>query len=497
MSSAAVATKHPTWIRNGLISTIIWTLWATIAQPEWTGVLLMLSPFVLLPLGLRLAATADTGPVADELLTLARAAPVIALTAAISFVPGPGVLAAALTIPWLVFTVVVALAGAGRLLSRQTLNDPGIGADAGLIFLVVGGAWLTISRAGLNPLGFSDAIVQLTAVHFHYAGFALPIVAAVAASRLGLSAAVPVAVIIGVPLTAIGITAGGALEWVAATFMALAGIATAIVLLRLSTDTLGTPRALIAAAGFALIGGMAMALGWACSMRFTFNFPGLASMAAIHGSLNALGFGLLGLIGLNLVAPASNDNAARTSLHLARPSAQTLTRLAKQAADHGPTNPVGLLKRAVPAGFKHQVWTLPIEHQDFAQARNAINQWNGHQAAGINRMPEQPDIAVGQTLALAIPVGPISVSATSRIVEVVDEPDRYGFTYATLPHHPVDGEESFIITRNLDGSLTITVTITVTATWQAATLANNVCPPVTRFLQNRAINQYLRGIAET
>jgi hypothetical protein len=43
---------------------------------------------------------------------------------------------------------------------------------AALVYWPVGCLWLVISRAGVNPLGFSDDIVLLTAVHFHYAGFA-------------------------------------------------------------------------------------------------------------------------------------------------------------------------------------------------------------------------------------------------------------------------------------------------------------------------------------
>lgn len=96
----------------------------------------------------------------------------------------------------------------------------------------------------------------------------------------------------------------------------------------------------------------------------------------------------------------------------------------------------------------------------------------------------------GQTLALAIPVGPISVSATCRIIEVIDEPDRFGYVYSTLPHHPEDGEESFILARHDNGH----VDFTVTAVWRPSTLATRVCPPVTRFLQNRAISRYLDGV---
>lgn len=504
-----------------MIGGVIWLVWAVAVGPQWTAVLLLLSPFVLLPLGLRLASTTETGPDAPVLRRLARIAPAVAVTAASSFIPGPGPMAAVLSAPWLGFTLAVALAGAGRLLSRRTIADPGIAADAGLLFVAVGGAWLTLSRAGLNPLGFSDAIVQLTAVHFHYAGFALPIVAGFTARRLRRSVLVPAGVITGVPLTALGITAGGWLEWVAATMMALAGMAVAGQLLRLAVArTVGRDggavdsesggragaRWLIAAAGVALLAGMGLALGWAWSIRFGWSFLGLQSMAATHGSLNALGFGLLGLVGLNLIAadPAGPTGSAptgktekqeiesgRTSLHLGRPSATELEGLGRRARSQRTTNAAGLLDRPTPPGFTRKVWQRSIDHGCFHSAVEAIRQWSGHDAAGIKRRPAKPDIAAGETLALAIPVGPISVTATCRIIDVVDEPDRYGFTYSTLAHHPEDGEESFMVTRHRDGA----ADITVTAVWRPAIIANHVCPPLTRFLQDRAINRYLDGIA--
>lgn len=476
---------------SAAIGAVTWLAWVMAVRPEWTAVLLLLSPFVLVPLGLRLAAGTGTGPEAPAIHRLGQIAPIPALAATASFHHGPGLLAALLTIPWLAFTVAVAMAGVGRLLSRRTLIDPGIGADAGLLFVAVGGVWLTISRAGLNPLGFSDAIVQLTAVHFHYAGFALPIVAGCAARHLDRSALVPVAVILGVPLTAVGIVAAGSLEWLAATLMALAGMATATLLLLISSGQRGAARSLIGTAGLALLAGMGLAIGWAWSIRFGWSFLGLESMAAIHGSLNALGFGLLGLIGLNMLDTTTSDrHAGVTNMHLGRPSIAQLQHVARAAIDEKTTNPVGLLHRSTPPGFEAKSWRRQIPNGDVNRAIEAIQQWRGHAAAGIIRSSSQPPIRVGETLALAIPVGPISISATCRIVEVVDEPDRYGFTYATLPHHPEDGEESFIVTGHDDG----TADVSVTAVWRPATLANHLCPPLTRLLQNRAINRYLDGI---
>lgn len=486
----SVAAQQKQWIKSVALGVGTWLVWALVVRPEWTAVLLLLSPFVLVPLGLRLAASAETGPEAPVLRSLAQLAPAFALAAAASFLLEPSSLAAVVSVPWLAFTVAVALAGVGRLLSRRTLNDPGIGVDAGLAFVAVGGAWFTISRAGLNPLGFSDAIVQLTAVHFHYAGFALPIVAGFTASRLNRSALLPLVVIVGVPLTAIGITAGGWLEWFAATAMASAGVATAGLLLRLSTHERGPARWLTAMAGVALMAGMSLALGWSWSIRFDWRFLGLDSMAAIHGSLNALGFGLLGLLGLNLLDSTASLDATATNLHAGRPSDELVQRLAERATNQSPTYVAGLLNRPTPAGFERKSWRRRVEHGDFDAAAEAIRQWRGHTAANIELYPAKPTIVDGETLALAMPVGPISVSATCRIVEVIDEPDRYGFTYATLPHHPEDGEESFVVSRDEDDC----VDVTITAVWRPATVAARACPPVARFLQNRTTNRYLDGL---
>lgn len=486
-----MASLSVTTIRTqAVVGLVLWATWAAVVQPEWTAVLLLLSPLVLVPLGLRLASADTIGP--GVLDSLSRLTLPLALTAAASFIPGPGWVAALVSVPWFVFTALLALAGLARLLSRRSILEPGIGVDFGLMFVVVGGAWLTISRAGANPLGFSDAIVQLTAVHFHYAGFALPIVAGFTADRLRRSAIVPIAVIVGVPLTAAGITIGGWLEWIAATLMAMAGIATAALLIRCGTTARGLARWLTVTAGIALTAGMTLAIGWAWALRFGWTFLGLETMAATHGSLNALGFGLLGLVGLNLLMEqAPTTPTTVVSLHLGRPGPDLLERWANAAADEATTNQVGLLDRPVPAGFQRTTWHRPIDHCDFGTAVEAIEQWRGHEAAGIRRWPTAPAIVEGSTLALAIPVGPIAVSATSRIVRVIDEPDRFGFVYSTLPHHPVDGEESFIVRRHDDGALDVTVT----AVWRASTLANHVCPPITRWLQNRAINQYLDGIA--
>ena len=52
--------------------------------------------------------------------------------------------------------------------------------DAATGFLFVGAAFALADRADLRPFDFSATIILLTAVHFHFAGFALVLAGALA-----------------------------------------------------------------------------------------------------------------------------------------------------------------------------------------------------------------------------------------------------------------------------------------------------------------------------
>ncbi|MES1212412.1 MAG: DUF1990 domain-containing protein [Leifsonia sp.] len=49
------------------------------------------------------------------------------------------------------------------------------------------------------------------------------------------------------------------------------------------------------------------------------------------------------------------------------------------------------------------------------------------------------------------------VNIPTRVVYVIDEPDRKGFAYGTLPGHPERGEESFVVERRADESVWLTI----------------------------------------
>src|SRR4029077_3860861 len=115
-----------------------------------------------------------------------------------------------------------------RVLPRGLNHTEELCLDFALLYFPVGCVWLVLSRLGANPLGFSDDIVLLTAVHFHYAGFAaltiLGMIGRLAEGTLYRLSAW--GAITGIPLLAVGITFSSRLE-IAAAFLLAASLAAA------------------------------------------------------------------------------------------------------------------------------------------------------------------------------------------------------------------------------------------------------------------------------
>ncbi|MBI5160997.1 MAG: DUF1990 domain-containing protein [Micrococcales bacterium] len=78
-----------------------------------------------------------------------------------------------------------------------------------------------------------------------------------------------------------------------------------------------------------------------------------------------------------------------------------------------------------------------------------------------------------------------------RVVYVVDEPQRRGFAYGTLPGHAARGEEAFLVDRRDDGS----VWITIRAFSRPATPFWWLVDPILRVVQRVFTQRYLRALA--
>jgi uncharacterized protein (UPF0548 family) len=180
--------------------------------------------------------------------------------------------------------------------------------------------------------------------------------------------------------------------------------------------------------------------------------------------------------------------------HLRRPDDGALARLLADQAGRAVTYlEVGDSLGELPAGHHHLRRVRQAPDVSFEGARASIHAWAGHRHAGVVLHPERPSLEEGVTLAFAVPVRPTPVWATAscRIVRVVDEPDRFGFAYGTLPHHPERGEESFVVHRDGAG-----VRFEVTAFSHPAALLVRLGGPIARRAQHRFAESYLTGFVE-
>jgi uncharacterized protein (UPF0548 family) len=111
--------------------------------------------------------------------------------------------------------------------------------------------------------------------------------------------------------------------------------------------------------------------------------------------------------------------------------------------------------------------------------------------------PADAPIVEGTTVAVLTSLGPLHVLSACRIVRVVDEPDRFGFAYGTLPSHPEEGEEHFLVTRSPDltgdGGA---VRFDVVAFSRHHDLLTKLGGPIPRRFQARATQQYLQGMRD-
>jgi hypothetical protein len=278
--------------------------------------LLLLSVLVFIPLTLALLATpTQEGALPLPLRAAALFQPLAAVLVVVAFHMRTGLVAARLTAGWILVTGLIALFGLWRARQRwrarkNPLPMEELCIDAGLAYVTVGSGWLFLSRWGLNPLGFSDTIVLLTAVHFHYAGFAAPILAGLAGRKIQSGIArklyLPAAagVMAGPPLVAAGITLSRGVEVFAAIILALSLFTLALLTLFVILPSFEhrAARWLLTISSLSVIVTMIFACLYAFG-RFTGNTTiTLPRMAQVHGVSNAFGFVLCGLLGWALAA---------------------------------------------------------------------------------------------------------------------------------------------------------------------------------------------------
>jgi hypothetical protein len=249
---------------------------------------------VIVPLGL------DFLPDVPPVRLARKLQPAAAILTTVSFFLPTGVAAAALAAPWAILNGLVALGGLMTLKDAFKGGIPSLLILAAMMFPPVGGIHLVSSRLGHPLAGFPEPIVILTAVHFHYTGFAAPILASLTCRTGPLTALAKTAgigLVGGTPLLAAGFLFFPRLKPVAVGILVISILLAAVTqIAAMSKLERGRSRILLLLSSLAVVAGMILAAVFEHGVYTGRAWISIPRMAWSHGLLNGIGFSLCGLL---------------------------------------------------------------------------------------------------------------------------------------------------------------------------------------------------------
>ena len=314
MQEDRVATGTDRW--SAACATAGAAVWAGIAVLARMGIarigaielLFLFAPLVIVPLGLELGRVLGGGGRLREFAR--RLQPAGAALAVVAMWLPPGRRAGLAAVGWFLICLLVAGDGVLKLVFALS-KDAGDGARATRVAmgiaqldLAVGGAWLVASRLGMRPMGIQEPIGLLTAVHFHFAGFATAMIGAAMlrfAEKRGKHSwlIALVMMVAGLPLVvAAGFVISPAVKMAAAILfsVSVAGLAIGLRGFGKRAEN-ATARILLQVAAGAIFAGVLLSGSYAITDYLGSDALTIPQMARTHGILNAVGFCLPGLLG--------------------------------------------------------------------------------------------------------------------------------------------------------------------------------------------------------
>lgn len=167
------------------------------------------------------------------------------------------------------------------------------------------------------------------------------------------------------------------------------------------------------------------------------------------------------------------------------PRTESALRSAPLSIPHGLT-----LHGPLPAGYRRFTHSVALSRRGLEGAAAELFSWRVYQRAGLGVHTSDEVACLGTVVQLRLGFGVAAIRMPCRVTEVIDDPDRRGFTYATLPGHPEAGMERFLLERIHDGTLHFSVT----AVSAPASLPARLAPPLARAVQDAFTRRYLRGL---
>ncbi len=152
---------------------------------------------------------------------------------------------------------------------------------------------------------------------------------------------------------------------------------------------------------------------------------------------------------------------------------------------------VGATAGELPPGYHHLRRTEVVGSGQgaFDAVAEALLSWEIQRRAGLRVTATSERVEVGVEVRLGVGFGPFRVVAPCRVIEVVAQERCRGFAYGTLPGHPENGEERFLVT--MDGAGTVRAEIVAFS--RPARWFSRLGAPFARGAQELITRRYLRA----
>jgi uncharacterized protein (UPF0548 family) len=109
----------------------------------------------------------------------------------------------------------------------------------------------------------------------------------------------------------------------------------------------------------------------------------------------------------------------------------------------------------LPAGYRHLRHRAALPAGSFVAAGEAVLTWRLHRTAGMTVTASADRAAPGVRVTSRL-AG--LVVAPCEVVWTVEDDQRIGFAYGTLPGHPASGEESFVVSGTPGDGVELVIT---------------------------------------
>lgn len=144
-------------------------------------------------------------------------------------------------------------------------------------------------------------------------------------------------------------------------------------------------------------------------------------------------------------------------------------------------------REPLPDGYHHVRASRSLGVVDLDEGAEALMTWQLQERSGVRRVSGPPRATLGSDVTFRF----LGQKVPCRVVDIVDEPDRRGYAYGTLPGHPETGEERFTVERD---PATGEVTVIITAFSKPGLWRTRLAGPLNRLVQRTMTQRYLKAL---